>query len=250
MKKFRFSYFIFIMLNKTLFCLLCQLFMLNFCQAKLGICTSGFTKDPSLGFICNKDSLGAKRNVSEFDCVFPFELDNVLFYNCVKTKNMKGYWCSLDQKFIGRFSTCDSSCPKQAAVKEPNHIHTWCLPDTIGQPIRPYLPDLNSQGVITGFHNKIRAEVKPAAADMSFVHWDNKLAYTAVKWAKNLTISVFEHDCLECRQDISDRSMFIGQNLYMEIGGAFTNETWRHAMKAWYDEIFEYTYDGKNSCIL
>jgi len=97
-------------------------------------------------------------------------------------------------------------------------------------------------------HNQLRSLVargqeprglpgpQPPASNMRQMEWDDELAATAQSHANQC---IFEHECGDCRRV----SRFgVGQNLFISFQSNFnTKIEWARAIKAWYDEVAEFS---------
>ena len=146
--------------KKVLSLILIQLLINSSCTEKIGVCIGDFSAENYAldSWICNKDSLGVKRLSNELDCVFPFKLHNgSLYYTCIQSEDIDGYWCSLDKKYQNRLAKCKQECPKLAKVDDENFIHSSCLHAAPG--VKTYLPEYWDKIKIVGLHNLIRSRV-------------------------------------------------------------------------------------------
>ncbi|KAG8014389.1 Peptidase inhibitor 15 [Nibea albiflora] len=88
---------------------------------------------------------------------------------------------------------------------------------------------------ILDYHNQVRANVFPPAANMEYMVWDNDLASTAEAWAATC---LWEHGPAYLLQ-------FYGQNLSVRTGG------WQSILqlvKPWYDEVNDYVFPYPRFC--
>ncbi|XP_060576531.1 venom allergen 5-like [Ruditapes philippinarum] len=92
------------------------------------------------------------------------------------------------------------------------------------------------KNMIVSEHNKYRKDVNPPATDMLRMTWDAEVALVAQAWAETCS---FGHDETQNR-NIPGR-LSAGQN----IGKGY--KTWEAAIKAWNDEVKDFTYNGKNA---
>ncbi|KAF4793310.1 Peptidase inhibitor R3HDML [Turdus rufiventris] len=90
----------------------------------------------------------------------------------------------------------------------------------------------HDMGVILDYHNQVRAQVSPPAANMEYMVWDERLARAAEAWAARC---LWDHGPPELMK-------YVGQNLSIQSGsrlgcalGTCANvrvwgSTWRHAI--------------------
>ncbi len=96
-------------------------------------------------------------------------------------------------------------------------------------------------------NNECFSKVVPSASDMNSVYWDESLAWTALKWAENQSVSLnLKHDCDKCRVQLNDKTTQFGQNIYMTLGFQSDENMWLRAVKLWYKEISNFNYGGEN----
>ncbi|KAM7401416.1 hypothetical protein PAMA_005557 [Pampus argenteus] len=88
---------------------------------------------------------------------------------------------------------------------------------------------------ILDYHNQIRANVFPPAANMEHMVWDNDLARTAEAWAATC---LWEHGPSYLLQ-------FYGQNLSVRTGGY---QSILQLVKPWYDEVNDYAFPYPRFC--
>uniref|UniRef100_A0A671T4Y5 GLIPR1-like protein 1 n=1 Tax=Sinocyclocheilus anshuiensis TaxID=1608454 RepID=A0A671T4Y5_9TELE len=88
-------------------------------------------------------------------------------------------------------------------------------------------------------HNKHRADVKPTAANMRYMTWDEGLAVTARAWAR---FCLFEHNIYlrEVRR-IHPTFTSVGENIW--AGAPYSLFKPESAVKLWKDEDKDYNYD-------
>ncbi|XP_067460916.1 peptidase inhibitor 15-like [Thunnus thynnus] len=88
---------------------------------------------------------------------------------------------------------------------------------------------------ILDYHNQVRANVFPPAANMEYMVWDNDLARTAEAWAATC---LWEHGPAYLLQ-------FYGQNLSVRTGGY---QSILQLVKPWYDEVNDYVFPYPHLC--
>ncbi|KAL8590949.1 hypothetical protein ACOMHN_040635 [Nucella lapillus] len=129
--------------------------------------------------------------------------------------------------FLGVFAygRVDAGCPP---AYQKIAGHTMCMRDS---------PNLKKAGVsrqdiqtILSVHNNFRANVKPAASDLTTLAWDDELAAVAQKWANQCR---FAHDK---HRSVPGLGVGVGQNL---AGG---QSSWTKAIESWYSEVNYYNY--------
>ncbi|XP_054284405.1 cysteine-rich secretory protein 2-like [Macrosteles quadrilineatus] len=97
------------------------------------------------------------------------------------------------------------------------------------------------QRKIVVYHNFFRTHVHPAAADMLSMTWHKGAALSAQRWADQCQL--LTHDNLSGRWIDSYGSC--GQNIFIS-----THQVpWFFAIKTWFLERHNFTYDGDNSLI-
>ncbi|XP_026230735.1 peptidase inhibitor 15-like [Anabas testudineus] len=88
---------------------------------------------------------------------------------------------------------------------------------------------------ILDYHNQVRANVFPPAANMEFMVWDSDLARTAEAWAATC---LWEHGPAYLLQ-------YYGQNLSVWTGGY---QSILQLVKSWYDEVNDYVFPYPQFC--
>ncbi|XP_039207864.1 peptidase inhibitor R3HDML [Crotalus tigris] len=92
---------------------------------------------------------------------------------------------------------------------------------------------------LLGYHNQVRAQVSPPAANMEYMVWDERLARSAEAWAKRC---LWEHGPPQLMT-------LIGQNLAIHSGRYLSV---MDLVKSWYYEkqhyIFPYPHECKPRC--
>ncbi|KAM7378707.1 hypothetical protein PAMP_004312 [Pampus punctatissimus] len=88
---------------------------------------------------------------------------------------------------------------------------------------------------ILDYHNQVRANVFPPAANMEHMVWDIDLARTAEAWAATC---LWEHGPSYLLQ-------FYGQNLSVRSGGY---QSILQLVKPWYDEVNDYVFPYPRYC--
>ncbi|XP_052213296.1 uncharacterized protein LOC127832106 [Dreissena polymorpha] len=106
--------------------------------------------------------------------------------------------------------------------------HTLCLKDN--RDVTKSGVNIQDRQFITQFHNDLRANVQPPAADLMKLQWDDRLAAVAQKWAKQCVLA---HDD---ERKIPELGLTVGQNVAVGF------ESWQEAIRMWYDEISMYRY--------
>ncbi|XP_052761250.1 uncharacterized protein LOC128203751 [Mya arenaria] len=106
--------------------------------------------------------------------------------------------------------------------------HTLCLTDSSG--VTSVGVAISDRLFITQFHNDLRSNVQPPAADLMSLQWDDRLAAVAQKWAQQCKLA---HD--------DDRKLpVLGLSVGQNVAVGF--ESWQEAIQMWYDEISLYRY--------
>ena len=175
--------------------------------------------------------------------MFPFQYKGVWRDKCIKG-DRKHFWCSFDRIFSNRSAKCDQECPFLArnAVKNEQK-HTTCVNSKKG--VKGHFPNSNEIKFIVNAHNRIRSEVTPTAVNMRVVTWNFALARLAQRWAETALI---DHDCLNCRQLLNNRSLTIGQNGFFGFGMKYNASTfWQNVIKSWENEKNDFLYGDTKS---
>uniref|UniRef100_A0A8C5WU48 R3H domain containing like n=1 Tax=Laticauda laticaudata TaxID=8630 RepID=A0A8C5WU48_LATLA len=89
--------------------------------------------------------------------------------------------------------------------------------------------------VLLGYHNQVRAQVSPPAANMEYMVWDERLARSAEAWAKRC---LWEHGPPQLMT-------LIGQNLAIHSGRYYSV---MDLVKSWYYEKQHYTFPYPHEC--
>ncbi|XP_052410422.1 GLIPR1-like protein 1 isoform X1 [Carassius gibelio] len=90
-------------------------------------------------------------------------------------------------------------------------------------------------------HNKHRSNVKPTAANMRYMTWDEGLAVTARAWAR---FCVFKHNIyLREVKKVHPTFTSVGENIW--VGTPYSSFKPESAVKSWKDEDKDYNYDTK-----
>ncbi|XP_051887628.1 peptidase inhibitor 15-like [Pristis pectinata] len=95
---------------------------------------------------------------------------------------------------------------------------------------------LRDRNVILDYHNKIRSQVFPPAANMEYMFWDSQLAASAEAWAAY------------CKWDHGPPHLlkYVGQNMSIQSG---RYQYIIDLVKSWYDEhrYYSYPYPGEGT---
>ncbi|KAM6154214.1 GLIPR1-like protein 1 [Erethizon dorsatum] len=88
-------------------------------------------------------------------------------------------------------------------------------------------------------HNEFRGKVRPSAADMKYMSWDDSLAQVAKAWAKKCK---FEHNsCLKIPYQCYQGFEHVGENIWL---GGFREFVPKHAVAKWYNESQLFDFDN------
>ncbi|XP_008255032.2 GLIPR1-like protein 1 [Oryctolagus cuniculus] len=88
-------------------------------------------------------------------------------------------------------------------------------------------------------HNEWRGRVRPPAADMKYMIWDDGLARMAKAWANKCQ---FKHNtCLKKPFECNEDYQFVGENIWL---GSLKIFSPRDAITAWYNETEFYDFDS------
>nr|BAA24011.1 HrTT-1 [Halocynthia roretzi] len=87
-------------------------------------------------------------------------------------------------------------------------------------------------------HNARRAIAQPKAANMRRMTWDMELERLAVAYSRKC---IYEHN----PRTKHSRFEYVGENLFISTGYAFTPSLMKHAVEAWDDEKQYYDYETK-----
>ncbi|KAK2893097.1 hypothetical protein Q8A67_013085 [Cirrhinus molitorella] len=106
--------------------------------------------------------------------------------------------------------------------------------------------DINDQAFIgkcMSEHNKHRASVRPTAANMRYMTWDEGLAVTAQAWAR---LCIFKHN-IHLQEAGRMHPIFtsVGENIW--VGTPISSFKPESAVKSWVDEVKDYDYNT-NRC--
>ncbi|XP_040610820.1 GLIPR1-like protein 1 [Mesocricetus auratus] len=87
-------------------------------------------------------------------------------------------------------------------------------------------------------HNEFRSKVKPSAADMNELIWDNELAKVAKSWS--IQCKFFHNPCTKKRYACIEGHDFLGENVYVgEI-----QSTPKQIISSWYNESEHYNFEN------
>ena len=80
---------------------------------------------------------------------------------------------------------------------------------------------------------------------MRIVSWNFPLAKLAQRWAES---AIIDHDCMNCRQLLNNRSLAIGQNGFFGIGMKYNESSfWKNVIASWENEKKDFTYGDSDS---
>ncbi|GCC22627.1 peptidase inhibitor 15-like [Chiloscyllium punctatum] len=93
------------------------------------------------------------------------------------------------------------------------------------------------RNVILDYHNRVRSQVFPPAANMEYMLWDDRLAKSAEAWAAH------------CIWDHGPPSLmrFVGQNMSIQSG---SYRSILDLVRSWYDEVRYYSFPYPRECNL
>ena len=99
------------------------------------------------------------------------------------------------------------------------------------------------KNLIVNYHNIVRSKVKPAAADMKTMQWDNALEVIARDWSVQCQgTTLLNHN----DDRSSTYSESVGENIY-GTSGQIVNTNLTSAIDLWFDEYKDYDYSS-NKC--
>ncbi|XP_029136308.2 R3H domain containing-like [Labrus bergylta] len=104
----------------------------------------------------------------------------------------------------------------------------------VGAPLRRHKRAVSSREInaLLDYHNRVRSQVFPPAANMEFMLWDESLAKSADSWASRC---VWDHGPTQAMK-------YIGQNLSI-TSGRYQSIT--DLVRTWYDERNHFSYPNR-----
>uniref|UniRef100_A0A4W3GME1 Peptidase inhibitor 15a n=1 Tax=Callorhinchus milii TaxID=7868 RepID=A0A4W3GME1_CALMI len=128
----------------------------------------------------------------------------------------------------------DTLLSANSSDEEPNW-RRYLQPGEVPQSRRRRYISQNDMSVILDYHNKVRGQVFPPAANMEYMVWDENLAKSAESWAATC---IWDHGPPYLLR-------FLGQNLSVR-SGRYRNIL--QLIKPWYDEVKDYGFPYPRDC--
>ncbi|KAG2461426.1 CRSPL inhibitor, partial [Polypterus senegalus] len=144
---------------------------------------------------------------------------------------------------IWTIQSCSSFLLPTGTVLQPHHQNST---DSLGASMdfpsvsvsksrrKRYISSLDMAALLE-YHNRVRSQVFPPAANMEYMVWDERLAKSAEAWASQC---IWDHGP-------SQLMKFVGQNLAI-YSGRYRSIT--ELVKSWHDERHYYSYPYPQEC--